>query len=278
MEQSVTDHKLPELSPLGQDVFSNALMDPAHDRPDNLLGRDGSKAGKRFDVYRNNVIVSLMEALGDAYPALRYFLGSDAFDQIARLYVVHHPPKSPIMAEFGAHLASFIDKTIAIEGAEFSGDLARLERQWLTSFHEADVDGLTPDALTTLNENEISALVLLAQPAAKLMSIDARALSAWQGAVDASGREAVQVPVTGSADETFTHCLLTRPQFTVKLFALSSAAAAFVGGLIAGDTLSDAAQAAADIEPDFDIGAGLSFAITSGAFKALPIKNQTELH
>ena len=46
-----------------QSAFAAALMDPTQPAPEGLRDPFGGPAGKRFDVYRNNVAVSLTEAL-----------------------------------------------------------------------------------------------------------------------------------------------------------------------------------------------------------------------
>jgi hypothetical protein len=42
----------------GQTGFATALLDPARPAPEGLVNPFGGPAGKRFDVYRNNVAVS----------------------------------------------------------------------------------------------------------------------------------------------------------------------------------------------------------------------------
>lgn len=80
-----------------QDTFTNALLDPAQPTPDGLIDPNGRVAGKRFDVYRNNVVHSLIDAMGDAFPALKKIVGEDFFDAMAGVYVRAHPPKTPMM-------------------------------------------------------------------------------------------------------------------------------------------------------------------------------------
>ena len=88
--------------------FAASVLDPALPMPDGLVGPDGEPDPKRFAVYRNNVRVSLIEALEDAFPAVHRIVGVDFFRAMARGYVMVQPPRSPIMLDYGAGFPDFI--------------------------------------------------------------------------------------------------------------------------------------------------------------------------
>ena len=67
---------------VSQTAFRHGLLDPALPAPDGLVNPDGAPATKRFDVYRNNVAVSLSDALESAFPVIRKLVG-DNFDECA---------------------------------------------------------------------------------------------------------------------------------------------------------------------------------------------------
>lgn len=50
-----------------QQAIAAALLDPAHPCPPGLTAWNGSDPAHRFAVYRNNVIVSLVDALADTF-------------------------------------------------------------------------------------------------------------------------------------------------------------------------------------------------------------------
>ena len=56
-------------------AFSSALIDPRCETPAVVTGPPGKAAVKRYNVYRNNVTASLIEALVAIYPAVQRITG-----------------------------------------------------------------------------------------------------------------------------------------------------------------------------------------------------------
>jgi Putative DNA-binding domain len=68
-------------------VFAAALLDPDVATPAAVAGPKSKGARKRYDVYRNNVTVSLINALAAVFPATQRITGEDFFRAMARFYV-----------------------------------------------------------------------------------------------------------------------------------------------------------------------------------------------
>ena len=60
-----------------QAAFAAALVDPGLPAPQGLRRQVRLPQSRRFDVYRNNMMVSLIKALESAFPAVRRLVGSD---------------------------------------------------------------------------------------------------------------------------------------------------------------------------------------------------------
>ena len=118
-----------------QSEFSKALLEPSQPTPQGVIRPDGKPAGKRFDVYRNNVVVSLIGALGDGYPAVRKTVGEKFFDAVASVYVRSHPPKTPLMIFYGDSFADFLDRFEPAQQIPYLADVARLEWARRRAYH-----------------------------------------------------------------------------------------------------------------------------------------------
>lgn len=132
-----------------QRAFVAALLDPRRAPPDVLRHpqSDGA-AHARFDVYRNNVMSSLMQALADKFPAVHQLLGSDLFGKIGRAYIRRHLPKSPVLKDYGDGFPTYLAGFKQFEPIGYVAEIARLEVALLTCFHAADHTPVSPQSLT----------------------------------------------------------------------------------------------------------------------------------
>src|SRR5690606_37406619 len=84
---------------------------------------------KRFGVYRNNVHASLAAALSARFPVTERIVGEEFFRAMALVFVAHHPPATPVVAEYGAHFADFVERFEPAAEVAYLPDVVRLE--WL---------------------------------------------------------------------------------------------------------------------------------------------------
>ena len=89
--------------------FTPALLDPDRLTPAGVAGPNGKAADKRYNVYRNNVTVSLINALAATFPATLRITGTDFFRAMARFHVRATPPTSPLLFEYGRDFPDFIE-------------------------------------------------------------------------------------------------------------------------------------------------------------------------
>src|SRR5246127_1468390 len=106
-------------------AFAAALIDPERETPAIVAGPAGKGAEKRYNVYRNNVTFSLIDALAAICPAVQRITGIDFFRAMARFHVRATPPSSPLLSEYGRDFPDFIDSYEYAKLMPWLADVAR---------------------------------------------------------------------------------------------------------------------------------------------------------
>ncbi|MEM8664849.1 MAG: DNA-binding domain-containing protein, partial [Pseudomonadota bacterium] len=212
----------------------------------------GRPASDRFSVYRNNVLVSLRDALRATFSATRRLAGEAFFDAAATAYAERHKPNSPIMFRYGDGFPAFLASLPGLAAYKFVPEVASLEFQRVASYHAADSAPLNGNALATIAPDALPAHVFNPHPATCVLSLPNGGLAAWQANTDEE-REPTPAPAA----------LITRPAFDVIVTPLEASAAAFATDLLAGRPLGEAAA-----REGVDVGATLGLLLAAGAFSA----------
>lgn len=246
-------------------AFAAALLDPDVPIPQGI-GKGEQPAPKRFSVYRNNVVVSLMEALGQAYPSIKAIMGENNFKRVARNYILAHPPKSAMMQTFGGEFADFLDHFPPLAKSPFLADLARVERAWLDSWHATDFPPMEPTELAAIDPEETMQLILCPLPATTLIRsahpvadlFDAR--NAWPAtAIDLSKGQSL---------------LITRPHLECIVTELDLATASFADAVFSGVTLGAAISNTMETHEGFDPTSAIATLLQTGALQSMRMQRQ----
>ena len=245
------------------DTFGDALLSANVPVPEGVVGPDGQPAPKRFNVYRNNVVVSLCEAMAATYPAIQNLVGEEYFTALAREFVTRHPPTSAVMLWYGGDFPSFIDAFPPLASYPYLGDVARLEWGSLDSYHSADAEPLDPLMLASLAPEQLAAVRFHEHPATKIIQ------SSWpiHALIEANRFSPGQNrPVDMTSAETV---MVTRPDVDVILTSLRPGGAVFFQSLLDGEALGEAASRALEADETFDLSENLADALKTGTFAAL---------
>lgn len=242
--------------------FVSGLLNPARATPALVAGPNGKGAEKRFNVYRNNVTVSLIDALVAVFPATMRITGEAFFRAMARFHVRETPPTSPLLFEYGRDFPDFIERYDYAQSMPWLADVARIERAWLDAYHAADAAVLQPDELAAVLAEQLGDLVFEAHPATRIVCSAYPAVTIFSAnrASDPVGR--IETTVAESA-------LVTRPMFEVKVRRLSPGADIFLAHLMAVEPLGKAAATASERCPQFDLATAIRTLLEAGAFSAI---------
>jgi hypothetical protein len=242
--------------------FVPALLDPDRPPPAAVAGPRGKSADKRYAVYRNNVTVSLINALAATFPATERITGTEFFRAMARFHVRATPPTSPLLFEYGRDFPVFIERYEHVRPMPWLSDVARIERAWLDAYHAGDARALTPAALALLSPEQLPDAVLTAHPATRIVRSRFPAVTIFA----ANRGNGPVSPIKATEPED---ALVTRPALEVVVRRLPPGGAIFLTSLADGASLGAAAHAALAETPAFDLAANIGGMIEAGAFAAI---------
>jgi hypothetical protein len=243
-------------------AFTRALLDPDGATPTVVAGPKSKAAVKRYNVYRNNVTVSLINALAAAFPATQRITGVDFFRAMARFHVRAAPPTSPLLFDYGRDFPDFIERYEYARSVPWLADVARIERAWLDAYHAADAQPLLPSDLAAVPSERLPDIALKPHPATRVIRSRFAAVTIFTAS--RSDGPANHVEVVAPED-----ALLTRPTLEVEVRQLPFGGAIFLSRLIAGEPLGAAASAALSEAPAFDLSANIRGLLEAGAFTAV---------
>ncbi|MEQ6247390.1 DNA-binding domain-containing protein [Sulfitobacter sp. HNIBRBA3233] len=240
---------------VSQSEFRAALLDAGRPAPRGLSGPDGAQAGRRYDVYRNNVTVSLIEAMKTAFPLVRGLLGAQNFDTLVPLYVRAHPPRSPLMMHYGAEFPEFLDGVAQLRHLGYLGDVARLDLALREAYHAADARPFDASVLQRPPE-QLAHVRLTLAPATRIIRSRWPLFDLWRRA------RSTDAPKPRPQGQSV---LVTRPEYDPEVHLLQESSAVWLSSLH-DLPLGEAVERAEKQHPDFDFTQSLSLALQSHAF------------
>lgn len=239
-----------------QATFRSGLLTPSAPVPDGLTDAQDRPAGRRYGVYRNNVTVSLREALAEGFPSLVRLIGRENFDHVARAYLRGSPPDSPLMMQYGAGFPDFIAGLEQLRHLPYLPDVARIDVAMRQSYHAADSTGIDPAALQALDEDSLLAAIFTFAPSMILLRSDWPAGSVWRYTLRGGEKP------KATAEDT----LILRAEYDPEPHVLGPGAANVLTALQAGEAFGTAIEAGGD---SFDLAALLNLLLSQNAITSL---------
>ncbi|MCF3973170.1 HvfC/BufC family peptide modification chaperone [Paracoccus salsus] len=192
--------------------------------PGCVTASDPDEIARRFAVYRNNVAHSLREALARRFPAVRRLVGTEFFAAMAAEFIAAHPPRTPVLQDWGDAFATFLDGFPPVATLPYLGDVARIEWARGRAYHAADATALPTDRLT-------DAEPLRLHPSLRLVPLSHPAVAIWRA--NQPGRDGKPRAIGPQIA-----LIWRRPDFDVSVEAISPADASLVHALMAGRPLA----------------------------------------
>jgi hypothetical protein len=244
-----------------QAVWGAALLDPELPVPTGLLTWNGSDPLKRMAVYRNNVMVSLVDALASTFPVTQVLVGEAFFRAMVQHYVRRHPPRTPVLSHYGHDFADFVAQFPPAAAVPYLADVARLEYLRLQALHASDIQRISMvQAQVWLEDaDELPQVICTLVPDLHPFHSEHAAVSVWAAHQADSGLRLEDVEV-----DRAEAALVFRAGLNAMVVQVSAATAHFVRRLLSGHPLGDALASATDADPEWDVVQALALLFRHG--------------
>lgn len=243
-----------------------ALLDPAAAVPAGVGPYAPAALDRRFAVYRNNVAVSLVEALARRFPAVCAIVGDEFFRAMAWEFVLASPPRSPVLLSYGEAFPDFLQSFAPVADLPYVADVARLEIARGQAHHAVDASPITAEALALVDPRRPGVRVAI-HPAVRLIRSAHPVVTLW--AMNSGEREPAAIDDWSGED-----AVVARPVHQVFVHRLAPGGFAFLQALRDGQTLEAAMMAGFADGEDFDASAALADLVVFGLATSL-IRNRS---
>jgi hypothetical protein len=245
-----------------QTSFAGALLDAAQGVPAEVAAHDAKIPARRFGVYRNNVLASLVQALQRRFPVVEKLVGEEFFTGITREFVIAQPPRSPQLATFGDEFSDFIAAFEPARELPYLADVAKLEAARTRAYHAEDATPLPAAAFAALDPEALAELRIDLHPSVEIVCSLYPIVTIW-------AMNSGELPLGPIAEFCGEDALVARPQLDVEVRALPPGGAAFLLALAAGRPLGEAAAAGLALHNGFDLTGNLAGLIGSNIARGI---------
>lgn len=184
---------------------------------------DAFDGAERLNIYRNNFLIGLGEALKANFPVTLRLLGRDFFEQAARRFVLAHPPRRPCLFEYGAEFPEYLRNLPDLSALPYVAEMARFEFARIASYNAPVERYVSADALAACAPDQLEALAIRRARHAQLVSVNAPVAELWK-AHQAPAPDLSAIDMT-----TRSHALLVcRPDRTLLVRELDAPAFRFL--------------------------------------------------
>lgn len=248
--------------------FAAAVLNPDKPVPDGIARANGGDPLEAFNVYRNNVVASLADALKGAFPVTSLLLGEGLQRALMADFVRAHPPKNAVLSTYGGDFPGYLAQHEATKARPFLGDVALLEHRRIEAYHAVDAPVFDGTMLGGIDPEILSAGTLMVHPAVRLIS--SRFPIATVYAIEKATLDGVEPLVDRSTVNMRKGeaVLVARPFYDVTSQPIGQGDFAFIKACARGVPFGAAADAGFQADPDFDFQASLGLCLTAGVFTA----------
>ncbi|HQT03305.1 MAG TPA: DUF692 family protein, partial [Thiotrichales bacterium] len=206
-----------------------------------IKSKDNFPPEAQLGVYVNAYKYRLFDVVYEDYPALKHYLGDEAFETLLWRYIKRCRSEHYNIAQFSPGLPDFISKTIPEE--RFVFELSTLEATILRVFDAPESEALTDKSLTHLTESSLMDARIVVRKALSCVSFSHAVNAYYQCVMDETVLEEPGEPM-------MTRLVVFREDDTIWRLEMETLEFALFERLVEGQTLATALAAVLSDQPD----------------------------
>lgn len=162
------------------------LLDKKFDANDLTLETPAFSRQERLAIYHNAYRLRLIDALSKDYPALKFYLGDEAFVELSTAFIEANPSHNPSLRWLGEKLSSFLRSQTEWREKNHLVELAEFEWAQITAFDADDKAIVTLEDIRVLPPEDWMTLRLEFHSSVQLLYFNSNAPEQWQSAINNS--------------------------------------------------------------------------------------------
>jgi hypothetical protein len=224
-----------------QKLFASYIYDDEQSIVSEILVKNGT-CKTRLNIYKNNVLQNLINALKTTYPAVLAEVEEQDFNLLARQYIKTYKPTSGDLNDYGGHMDELIfSRHDNIPLAE----LAKLEWLYHLVFFAEDAKAMDVTSLANIPAESYEQLKFSLHPSVRLMKSPYPVYQIWKSHKDNE--------LFNDEEEDSYNYLIYRKGFLLQTIQLPLSDFIFISSLKKGDALYEAYLASSQEDEAFDL-------------------------
>lgn len=218
----------------------------------NAIVENHFSAEQQLQIYHNNILVSLTEALQSIYPNIQRLLGEDFFKAAANIYIPQNLPHTGSLIEFAGNFAEFLADFEHTKEMLYLVDIAKIDWACHQIYHAKDSPLFDLNKLRNIPEAEYEQIKFILNPASFILKSAYPVLHIIKICQEIVGPEE-----TVNLEEGGDNILIIRKEMEITFDRLSGAEFSFLQAIAEGYLFEKVCDLTLQNDPKFDVNSYL---------------------
>jgi hypothetical protein len=163
-----------------QNKFQSYLMTANEVIHSEIEGTQKVSSHTRLEIYFHAYRHRLIDALASNYPILQKYLGEQAFEELALLYIDAHPSPFRSIRWFGNQLENFLQEQVIYADYPHLTELSKLEWQMTLNFDAPDCEIINIENVMQIPTDDWPMMRFLPHPSVTVLNFQWNVVALWQ--------------------------------------------------------------------------------------------------